>query len=68
VRTRRISGSKKSGTCPKLIERTLHAASTLIEYVCVNHRRAHISVSKQLLDRADIVARLEQVRRERVAK
>jgi predicted protein tyrosine phosphatase len=36
--------------------------------VGVNHRGAHISVPKQLLDGSDIVAVLKQMRRKRMAK
>jgi hypothetical protein len=35
--------------------------SSLIEDVGVNHRRAHITVPEQLLDRADVVAGFEQM-------
>ncbi len=34
----------------------------------VDHRRRHIAVTEQLLDRPDVVTALEQVRRKRVAE
>ena len=34
----------------------------------VDHRRGHVLVAEQLLDGADVVARLRQVRREGVAE
>jgi len=50
----------------ELIERTPHAAPTLVEHVCVDHhhRRADIAVAQQFLDGSDVVARFEQVGRE----
>ncbi len=58
--TRRgVSGPLISATWPELIERTPHAAPALIEHVRVDHRRAHIPMSQQLLDGSDVVARLE---------
>jgi hypothetical protein len=50
----------------ELVERAPHAASTLIEHVGVDHRRAHVAMPQELLDRPDVVSRFEQVRRERV--
>jgi hypothetical protein len=41
---------------------------TSIEHVGVYHRRAHIAMAKQLLDRAHILPALEQMRRERMTK
>jgi len=52
----------------ELVERAPHAASTLIEHVGVDHRRAHVAMPQELLDRPDVVSRFEQVRRERVAQ
>ncbi|HVG84698.1 MAG TPA: hypothetical protein VM820_09265 [Vicinamibacterales bacterium] len=46
---------------------TPHAQPPTIQHVPIDHRRAHVSVSGQFLG-ADIVAVLEQVRRERVAQ
>jgi hypothetical protein len=51
-----------------LIEGTPHSAPTLVEHVRVDHRRADIAVAQQFLDRPDVMARFEQVRRERVAQ
>lgn len=50
------------------IDRAPHTASPAVQHVRVDHRRAHIAVAQQLLDCANVVARLEQVRRERVAR
>jgi hypothetical protein len=49
-----------------LIERAPHATPALVEHVRIDHRRAHIAMTQELLDRTDIVARFEQVGRERV--
>ena len=51
-----------------MIEGTPHSAPTLVEHVRVDHRRADIAVAQQFLDRPDVMARFEQVRRERVAQ
>jgi hypothetical protein len=42
-------------------------ASGLLENMGVNHRRFHVGVAQQLLDRADVVAVLEKVRGEGMA-
>src|SRR5436189_6331193 len=34
----------------------------------INHRRAHVAMPQELLDRPNVVSRFEQVRRERVAQ
>ena len=47
-----------------MIERTLHPAPATIEYMRVNHRRLYILVPQQLLHRANVVIRFEQMRRE----
>jgi hypothetical protein len=39
---------------------TLYAAGSVAEHVGVDHRRRHVAVSGQFLDRADVVAPLEQ--------
>ena len=39
-----------------------------MQHVGINHRGAHISVPKQLLDGSDIVAIFKQMRRKRMAK
>ena len=46
------------------IERALHATATTINDVGVNHRGRDILVSQQFLDCADIVAILNEMRRE----
>ena len=43
-----------------------HPPTTPVQHVRVDHRGGDVSVPKELLDRPDIVARLEQARRERV--
>lgn len=50
------------------IERTANATSTAIEDMGVDHSRAHIGVPEQLLHGADVIAILEQMGRERMAK
>lgn len=48
------------------IERATHSAPTTVQHVRVDHRRRHVPVPEQLLNGADVVPVLEQVRRERV--
>ena len=43
------------------IQRTFHSAGPQSTDVRVDHRRRHIGMAKQCLDRADVLARLEQV-------
>jgi hypothetical protein len=49
-----------------LIQRTLHPDSRPVQHVRVNHRGAHVLVTKKFLNRANVVAMLEQVRRKRM--
>ena len=39
-----------------------------VEYVRVNHGDAHVGMAEKLLDSLDVIARLQQVRRERMAQ
>jgi len=48
------------------IERREHAAGAAVQHVRVDHRRVHVRVAEQLLDRADVLPALQQVRRERM--
>jgi len=50
------------------VERTLHATWSAIDYMRVDHRGVHVGVPEQLLDRPDVVAGLQKMRRERVTK
>jgi hypothetical protein len=50
------------------VERAAHALAAALEDVGVDHRGAHILVAEELLDRADVVTALEQVRGEGVAQ
>ena len=50
------------------IQRTHHAAPAAIEHVRVDHRRADVGMTEQLLHGANVVARFKQVRGERVAQ
>ena len=50
------------------VERAAHAHGTTVEDVGVNHGGADVAVAEELLDRADVVAGLEQVRGEAVAE
>src|SRR5665647_594504 len=43
------------------IDRAAHALAAQVEHLHVDHSRTDILVSKELLDRADVVARLEQM-------
>src|SRR5262245_22654766 len=52
----------------QLVERAPHATPTLVEHVGMDHRRAHVAMTEELLDRSDIVARFEQVGCERVTR
>jgi hypothetical protein len=49
-----------------MIERTAHALTTLIQHMGVDHRRAHIPMTEELLNRANVVAGFQQMRGERV--
>ena len=50
------------------IQRTRHPFATLIHHMGVNHRRRrHIFVAKQFLNGANVIAALQQMRRERMA-
>ena len=40
----------------KCIERATDAATTFVQNVRVNHRRPHIGVAQELLDRAEVIA------------
>jgi len=50
------------------IERRQHAAGTAVEYVRVDHRRVDVGMTEQLLDRADVLPALQQMRGERMAQ
>jgi len=59
------AGAATTNTAPQPIERVAHAEWTLLQHVRVEHRRAHILVTEQLLHGAEVAAVFEQVRRER---
>ena len=68
---RGLSGStprRRRGGQDKLIKWTPYAATTLIEHVRVDHRRADVSVPKQFLNRPNVVTGLAQMRGKRVAE
>ena len=48
------------------VRRAPDPATTAVQYVRVDHRRAHILVPEELLHRADVIAVFEEVRREGV--
>src|SRR5712671_942540 len=55
----------------KLLQRvggTAHAQASAIQYVRVNHGSRDVAMAEQLLHGANIVARLQQVGRKRVAE
>ena len=50
------------------IQGTLHASRTVAEKVGIDHRGGDVAVAEELLNGADVLAALEQVRGERVAE
>lgn len=48
------------------VERAADALCAEPENVCVDHRRRQLAMTKQFLDRANVLAALEQMRGERV--
>ena len=50
------------------VGRAPHAERPSVEHVRIDHRRAHVLVAKQLLDRADVIAVLQQMCRKGVPK
>src|SRR5919198_6002713 len=46
------------------VGRTPDGGWSSVQNVGVDHRRAHVAVAEQLLDRTDVMAVLEQMRRE----
>jgi len=55
-----------AGTTDQPIRRARHPQRPAIQDVRIDHRRAHVLVAKQLLDRADVIAVLQQMCREGV--
>lgn len=53
---------------PSGIQGAFHPSCAVAQHVSVDHRRRDVSMTKQLLHRADVVAALEQVRGERVTE
>ena len=49
-----------------LVEWTADADPPAIQHMCIDHRRLHIFVAQQFLDRPDIIALLQQMRRKAV--
>jgi hypothetical protein len=49
-----------------LVQRALHSQSWPIQHVGVNHRRAHVFVTKEFLHGSNVVAIFQQVGRERM--
>ncbi len=45
-------------TPPSSIQRTLHPASTPVQHMGINHRRLHVLMPKQFLDRANVIPAL----------
>jgi hypothetical protein len=43
------------------VERAAYSNTGPVEHMRVNHRRGHILVTKQLLDRADVIPALQQM-------
>jgi hypothetical protein len=44
-----------------MVSGTLHASSTFIQYMGVDHRRADIAMTEKLLHRANVVSGLQKV-------
>ena len=61
----RRPGSRPS---PQAIRGTAHAEPPAVHDMRVNHRRPQVSVPEKLLNRADVRAALEQMRREGVSQ
>ena len=57
---------KRATSHSQPIKRASHAEPTAVEHMRIDHRGAHIAVPKQLLDRPNVVPRLEQMRSERM--
>ena len=51
-----------------MIHRTEDSSSSTVQHVSVNHGRLYVSMSKQFLNRADIIAIFQEVRGERVSQ
>ena len=76
LRTHRLCSLTRLNSAPTItlshiarastVEGAADALATLVQHVRVDHRRTHVVVAKQLLHGADVVARLQQVRRETV--
>jgi hypothetical protein len=58
---------RPTGRDSQSIGRAPDAKRPPVEHVRIHHRRAHVSVTEQFLDCPNVVAILEQVRRERMA-
>jgi len=58
----------KSTRSSKCVHWTLDAFAATVQDVSINHRRRHVFVTQQFLNRADVIAILQQVRRERMPK
>jgi len=52
----------------ELIQWTQHTPAAFIQYMGINHRRTDIGMPQQLLHRADVVARFQQMSRKRMLK
>jgi hypothetical protein len=50
------------------VRRASDSGGAAVQHVRVDHRGAHIAVAQQFLNRADVVAVFEEVRRERMAE
>ena len=50
------------------IQRAQNTPPALVEYMGVNHGRAHIGMAQQLLHRANVITRLQQMRGKRMAQ
>ncbi len=69
ARSRRSSSSALgSRASNQRVERAAHSAAADFQYVCVDHGRCHVGVAEQVLNCADVVSVLQQVRLEAVTQ
>src|SRR5262249_40369310 len=61
-----LSTFSRLSTFCKAVERAFDSQSRLLHHVSVNLRRSHVHVPKQLLQRANVSSRLQQMRCKRV--
>jgi hypothetical protein len=63
-----LQSDSGSSLCELEIERTADATSTTLQHMGIQHRCADIFVSKQFLDRADVIAIFQEMGRKTMAE